>query len=65
MRALVQRSDAQAFALAGDIDPKYAAAFGAARAAGVEAFAFGCRLTRKTIFLDGTVPIIEQPPEQP
>jgi sugar fermentation stimulation protein A len=58
---LVQREDAEAFALARDIDPKYAAAFRAARAAGVEAFAFGCRLTRKAIFLDGTVPIIEPP----
>jgi sugar fermentation stimulation protein A len=58
---LVQRGDAKAFALARDIDPKYAVAFAAARAAGVEAFAFGCRLTRKTIFLNGTVPIIEQP----
>jgi sugar fermentation stimulation protein A len=62
---LVQRGDAKAFSLARDIDPKYAAGFRAARAAGVEAFAFGCRLTRKTIFLDGTVPIIEQPAEQP
>ena len=63
---LVQRGDAKAFALARDIDPKYAAAFRAARSAGVEAFAFGCRLTPKTIFLDDTVPIIEQPTaEQP
>jgi len=57
---LVQRGDVQAFALARDIDPQYAAAFRAARLAGVEAFAFGCSLTPKTIFLDGTVPIIEQ-----
>ena len=56
---LVQRGDAQAFALARDIDPKYAAAFAAARAAGVEAFAFGCSLTPETISLNGTVPIIE------
>lgn len=62
---LVQRGDTQAFALARDLDPIYAAAFRAARAAGVEAFAFSCRLTRKTIFLDDTVPIIEQPTEQP
>ena len=56
---LVQRDDAEAFALAGDIDPKYAAAFRAARAAGVEAFAYGCSLTPETISLDTTVPIIE------
>ena len=58
---LVQRGDAKAFALARDIDPKYAAAFRMARAAGVEAFAFGCSLTPETISLDGTVPIIEPP----
>ena len=56
---LVQRGDATAFALARDIDPTYAAAYHAARAAGVEAFAFGCSLTPETISLDGTVPIIE------
>ena len=56
---LVQRGDAKAFALARDIDPKYAAAYHAARAAGVEAFAYGCSLTPETISVDGTVPIIE------
>jgi sugar fermentation stimulation protein A len=56
---LVQRGDAKAFALARDIDPTYAAAYHAARAAGVEAFAFGCSLTPETISVDGTVPIIE------
>ena len=56
---LVQRGDATAFALARDIDPTYAAAYHAARAAGVEAFAFGCSLTPETISVDGTVPIIE------
>jgi sugar fermentation stimulation protein A len=62
---LVQRGDATGFALAGDIDPKYAAAFRAARAAGVEAFAFGCSLTPETISLDGAVPITEPVTEQP
>ena len=56
---LVQRGDARGFALARDIDPHYAAASHAARAAGVEAFAFGCRLTPDAISLAGTVPIIE------
>jgi sugar fermentation stimulation protein A len=58
---LVQRDDAEAFALAGDIDPKYLAAYRAARAAGVEALAFSCRLTRENISLEGAVPIIEPP----
>lgn len=58
---LVQRDDAKAFALARDIDPTYAAAFRAARAAGVEAYAFGCRLTPETISLGSTVPVLEQP----
>jgi sugar fermentation stimulation protein A len=56
---LVQRGDAKSFALARDIDPKYAAAYHAARAAGVGAYAYGCSLTPETISVDGTVPIIE------
>ncbi len=61
MLYLVQRGDAQSFALAGDIDPGYATAFRAARAAGVEALAYSCSLTRETISLNGTVAIIEPP----
>jgi sugar fermentation stimulation protein A len=61
MLYLVQRGDAQAFALAGDIDPAYAAGFRAARAAGVEALAYSCSLTPETISLNGTVAIIETP----
>lgn len=45
MLYLIQRADAEAFALAGDIDPRYAAAFAAARAAGVEAIAYACDLS--------------------
>jgi sugar fermentation stimulation protein A len=59
MLYLVQRGDAEAFALASDIDPAYAAGFRAARAAGVEALAYSCSLTPETISLNGTVPIIE------
>ena len=61
---LVQRDDARAFTLAGDIDATYVAAHRAARAAGVEAFAYGCRLTPETIFLTGRVPIIEPPTDK-
>ncbi|MEM9634193.1 MAG: DNA/RNA nuclease SfsA [Pseudomonadota bacterium] len=39
---LVQRPDCDRLSLAADIDPNYAAAFKAARDAGVEAFAIGC-----------------------
>jgi len=39
---LVQRPDCARLTLASDIDPNYAAAFAAARAAGVETYAIGC-----------------------
>jgi sugar fermentation stimulation protein A len=58
MLYLVQRADAGSFALAGDIDPAYAAAFAAARAAGVEALAYRCRLTVEAITLDTAVPMV-------
>jgi len=41
---LVQRPDCDRLSLAGDIDAAYAAAFEAARAAGVEAYAIGCEV---------------------
>jgi sugar fermentation stimulation protein A len=41
---LVQRSDAESFRLAGDIDPAYAAAFQIAAAAGVEMLCYRCSL---------------------
>ena len=46
---LIQRGDAERFALARDIDPAYGKAFDAARAAGVEAFAFGCDVSLEGI----------------
>jgi sugar fermentation stimulation protein A len=49
MLFLVQIGSAERFALARDIDPAYAAAFAVARAAGVEALARRCRLTREGI----------------
>jgi sugar fermentation stimulation protein A len=45
MLYLIQIGSAQRFALARDIDPLYGAAFDAARAAGVEAFAYRCGIT--------------------
>jgi sugar fermentation stimulation protein A len=45
MLYLVQIGSAERFALARDIDPGYGAAFDAARAAGVEAIAYRCRIS--------------------
>jgi sugar fermentation stimulation protein A len=56
MLYLIQRADAEHFALAGDIDPRYAAAFAAARTAGVEAIAYACNLTPDEITIARAVP---------
>ncbi|WP_293862658.1 DNA/RNA nuclease SfsA [uncultured Alsobacter sp.] len=48
---------ADRFALAGDIDPGYAAAFARAKARGVEALAWCCRITPEGIWLDRPVPV--------
>ncbi|SHM11433.1 DNA/RNA nuclease SfsA [Roseibium suaedae] len=42
---LVQRPDCSRLSLAADIDPAYAAAFSAAKEAGVEVYAIGCSVT--------------------
>jgi sugar fermentation stimulation protein A len=59
MLFLVQIGSARRFTLARDIDPAYAAAFAAARAAGVEALARRCRLSRDGIEVSEAVPIKE------
>jgi sugar fermentation stimulation protein A len=56
---LIQRSDAARFRPARDIDPKYADALRAARAAGVEAYAVTCHLTPEAITVDRVLPAIE------
>lgn len=53
MLYLIQRSDAGRFRIARDIDPRYAAALTAARAAGVEAYAAVCRVSPEAVALDG------------
>ncbi|WP_227271884.1 DNA/RNA nuclease SfsA [Roseobacter weihaiensis] len=45
MLYLVQRTDCSVFTLAEDIDPAYAAAYRAAREAGVETYCFGTNIT--------------------
>jgi sugar fermentation stimulation protein A len=57
MLYLIQRADADRFTLAGDIDPRYRAAFALARQAGVEALAYACRLTPDEIVVTNPVPI--------
>jgi sugar fermentation stimulation protein A len=57
MLFLIQIGSSARFALARDIDPAYGAAFDRARAAGVEAIAYRCRIDRAAITLAGPVPI--------
>ena len=58
MLYLIQRADAEAFSLAADIDPRYAAAFEAARAAGVEAIAYACDLSPTEITIARPLPVL-------
>lgn len=55
---LIQIGSADRLAIAGDIDPRYAAAFDRARTAGVEAFAYRCTISLEGIAVAGPVPII-------
>ena len=57
MLYLVQRTDCARFRLAGDIDPAYARAFAAARAAGVEALCYGTRIDRTGVWFDQPLPM--------
>ncbi len=57
MAYIVQREDCGAFALAGDIDPAYAAGFRAAREAGVEVICYSCKLSVEGIELDRPLPV--------
>lgn len=57
MLFVVQIGSSTAFALARDIDPAYGRAFDKARAAGVEAIAYTCRIDHGSIVLARRVPI--------
>jgi sugar fermentation stimulation protein A len=59
MLYLVQRTDCDRFRLAADLDPAYAAAFAAAREAGVEAIAHRCRIDCEGIALAEALPVEE------
>lgn len=54
----VIQGPAEAFTLAADIDPAYAAAFVLAREAGVEAYAYSCAVTLESIGIATPVPIL-------
>jgi sugar fermentation stimulation protein A len=55
---LIQRRDADRFALAADIDPDYAQAFARATAAGVEAIACQCAVSPDAITVDRLIPMV-------
>jgi sugar fermentation stimulation protein A len=57
MLFVVQRTDCTRFALAGDIDPGYARAMVAARAAGVEVLCVACRIDVNGIEIDRPLPL--------
>ncbi len=57
MLYIVQRGDCDRLALAEDIDPGYARALHRALAHGVEAYAYACTLTHRTVAVDRRVPI--------
>jgi sugar fermentation stimulation protein A len=59
MLYVIQIGSAARFKLARDIDPKYGAAYDAARARGVEAMAWKCRIEPGGIEVDAPVPILE------
>ena len=57
MLYLVHRGDTDAFALARDIDPAYAAAFDKAAAAGVEMLAYACAVSAEEVTIARRLPI--------
>ncbi len=57
MLFLVQRTDCDRFALAGDIDPAYAAGFAEARVAGVEVLCYDCEIDTRGVWLRRPLPV--------
>lgn len=60
----VQRGGCRRFKIAPDLDANYAKAFDAARAVGVEAIAFGTRMSPEGIWL-GDQLVVDQAPQSP
>ncbi|MEM1432388.1 MAG: DNA/RNA nuclease SfsA [Pseudomonadota bacterium] len=58
---LVQRTDCARLRMAPDLDPAYAAAFDAARAAGVEMLCHGTVIDRESVELGGELPVDPSP----
>ena len=58
---VIQREDAQGFSSHDTADPEFAVAFRQGMAAGVEAFAYRCRVTRREVALADQIPIRLQP----
>lgn len=54
---LIQRTDCTRLKMAADLDPTYAEAFDAARAAGVEMLAYGTRINPEGVWLTGPLPV--------
>lgn len=54
---VVQREDCRAFSPAADLDPAFAAALKAAVGAGVEALAYGCRLSIEAVEIAGPLAV--------
>ncbi|NVO22026.1 DNA/RNA nuclease SfsA [Donghicola mangrovi] len=61
MLFLVQRTDCKQFRLAAHLDPAYARAFDAARAAGVEAICYGTDITVDGVFFGHQMPVAPSP----
>lgn len=57
MLYLVQRTDCARLKMAADLDPAYAAAFGAAREAGVEMLCYGTTISPEGVNLAGPLPV--------
>jgi sugar fermentation stimulation protein A len=59
MLYVIQLNFCDRFSLAADIDPAYCRAFAAARAAGVEAYAYRCHIGSMGITVADRVPVVE------